>query len=134
MPIVFVIWGFTAPKDIWEILKDAKLEARFNVKTESFDMKFVPSEELKKLDGKIITIKGFIYEDRSYGLVLSRYSELFRSCTFPIEERAIRIKKKYRNMVDSEQPQTLQGRFELNTTQVGLPYILHDIKCLDCEE
>lgn len=128
-----------ASTKIWETLLSLRFEISFDEGSEDVLFKPMYTEAIKKLDGKRVTLKAFMYaEDDSDGsILLSAYCENFRnSCMSSTSaESIVEIPKMPELSFEPCRSCVVRGELSLNTDDyLEVPYRLKNIDFIRCED
>jgi len=114
----------------WEMLAEVKLESKHDEQARAFYSQIVPSEAVRKLDGKMVIVKGYMLpmdvKDGYYILSAFPNSSCF-FCGAAGEESVIELKfKGSPRTYKMDEVVSLKGRFRWNQKPFELPYILEE--------
>lgn len=122
--------------NVWETLLSLKYDIYFDEVKDDVVFKPKPSQAIKDLDGKMITLKAFMYsEDESDGSIyFSAFPKNLYSCIASSTEDMIKIPPIPNLTFEDHKSCIIRGKLKLNTTDFfQVPYSLKEIDCIICE-
>jgi len=136
LPVFFCFQAESQKKINWGNLSEVKFEQTYFEDVDEYYLTPTFSDNIKKLDGKVIIIKGFlvpINEERNlYALSANSYQNCyFCSKAGPETVMELIFAKEYEGL-GLDQVVTVQGKLRLNSTDIyEMNYVLENVTILE---
>ena len=122
------------PKDYWWILETTSELSAYDEETKEFYWQINFSEQVKKLDGQKITLKGYFYNYQDTAITLfTKNKQPFYGCGADPKVMMVEIKELQNLDFKPNKRYTIEGVLQLNqcfhqTTSYTFPYRITDLR------
>jgi hypothetical protein len=133
--LLFALLGLaftvTPTKLTWKTMQNIKFEKKYYKEIDGEMMKPIFTEELKKLDGQMVEVEGYVIPLDEKGRYAALSANPYASCFFcgkagPASVLTLKFKKKNKSY-DTDDYRHFKGRLQLNTDDINeFYYILNE--------